>query len=84
MPFCAVYGEADARDCEGISIARGGPGRNYASMTIAVEISLYIEVEEELEDALWCLNAVRIRHDGDVVVVRRICRAFEVFGLGSG
>jgi hypothetical protein len=38
---------------------------------------------EELEDAPWCVNGMRVRYDGSLVGVCRVCRALGVSGSGA-
>ncbi|KAF5314311.1 hypothetical protein D9619_011757 [Psilocybe cf. subviscida] len=77
---CVDRGEADARDCEGGSIAQGRPGHDRTNMGINVDINLDGEAEKEVEDAPWCINGARVRYDGSIVGPCQVCKVFASTG----
>lgn len=74
---CVEYGESDARDCEGGDTAGRRPRRDHTSMAMDVDTDVDAEAKE-LEDAPWCVNGTRVRYDGSVVGVCRVCTVLGV------
>jgi hypothetical protein len=79
----AARGQVNPRDCEGGDIASGGPGQDHTNMGMDVEIKLDSEADDELEDAPWCVNGARVRYDGSVIGVCRVCRVFGKSEFGD-